>query len=58
MGFTLKAGEAIRIAGQRLGKQLYGDVATELRVASSIDLSHPSLPERGEDLEHAEASSG
>ena len=39
-------------------QQLERDVAPELRVARTIDLAHPTGPERGDDLIRAESSSG
>ena len=58
VSLALEAGQAVRICRELLGEELQCDVATELRVAGSIDLPHSSLPERGEDLERAEAGSG
>ena len=57
-GLALEAGEALGVLSYRFWQHLDRDLAAELRVAGAIHLSHPALPERGEDLEDAEAGSG
>ena len=57
-GLALQAGEAFRIVGEALGKELEGHLAAELGVASAVDLPHPSRAERGEHLEGAQARAG
>src|SRR5262249_20464451 len=49
--FTPEAREPVRIAGQSRGKDLDGNLAIQLRVASKIDLAHPAATECAEDLE-------
>jgi len=56
--FTLEAGHAVRSLRHLFREDLDRDLALELGVAGAIHLTHPALPERGEDLEDAEAGSG
>ena len=39
-GLALEARQPVRVGGERLGQHLQRDVATELRVASAVDLAH------------------
>ena len=41
---ALKAGDAIGIAADGLGKDLEGDVALQLRIARAIHLAHAAGP--------------
>ena len=43
---------------RKLSLELQHALTLEVRIAGAIHLSHPALPERGEDLEDAEAGSG
>ena len=53
----LEAGEAIGVGGERLGQQLEGDVAAQLRVRGPEHLAHAAGAERSYDLVGAEAGS-
>ena len=44
--FALKPGEAIGIAGERVGQDLQRDVAIQLRIARAIHLAHAALADR------------
>jgi hypothetical protein len=57
-GFTLEAGEPLRIRGQRSWQHLDGDLALQVDVGGAIDLSHAACAESGEDLIRAEARAG
>ncbi len=39
---TLEPGDAVRVAGERFRKHLDRDVASELRVARTVDVTHPA----------------
>ena len=54
LGFTLEAGDAIRIGGERVRQDLDRDLAAQLRVASTIDLAHSAGTKRGLNLVWAE----
>jgi hypothetical protein len=54
--FTLEAGEPVRIAGERLGKDLDGDAPVEAGVARGIHLAHAAFAKRRHDLVDANAS--
>ena len=45
LGFPLEPGQPLRIAGERLGQDLQGDIAVELRVSGAIDLPYPTFPD-------------
>ena len=53
--FALEPREPVRVGRERLGQDLDGDVAIELRVARPIHFAHPAGAEGGEDLVRAEA---
>ncbi len=55
-GFLLEAGEPFVGVGERSGKDLDGDVATEPLVAGAIDLAHAAGAELAEDFVWADAS--
>ncbi len=55
---TLEAGHAIWPLRHLSRQDLDRHLSLELRILRPIHLSHPTLPERGEDLEDAEAGSG
>ena len=57
-GLALEAPQALLVAIKLLGQDFDGDVAPELRIASSIDLAHPANADHVENLEGAEPSSG
>src|SRR5437667_11834414 len=56
--FTREPGQAIGIAGERLGQDFHGDVAIERRIARAIDLAHTAGADRGEDFVRTEARAG
>jgi hypothetical protein len=56
--FTFEPREPLGIVGQRFGQDFEGDVATELRVACPINLSHAARADGGEDLVRSESRSG
>ena len=56
-GLALEAVQPIRIARERSGEHLDGDLAAEARVASAVDLAHAACAERRHNLERAEAIS-
>jgi hypothetical protein len=43
---ALKAGEAVRIGGDRRGQHLQGDLALQVGIGGPIHLSHPALAEQ------------
>ena len=45
-GFTVEAGQSLRIRGDRLGEDLDGDLSSEIRVGRLIDLAHATGSER------------
>ena len=53
--FTLEPREPLRIAGERVRKDLDRDVAAQLRIARAVDLAHPAAPDEGLDLIDAES---
>ena len=56
--FALEARNALRIAAERVGKDLDRDVAPELGVARPVDFAHPTHSERGENFVRSEAHAG
>ena len=58
LGFTREASEPVGVVRERLGENLDRDVAIELRVARTEDLSHPAFADKRRDLVHAESSTG
>src|SRR5690348_7616461 len=44
--FALEPCDAISIERALVGQDLYGDAATELRVARAVNFAHPTGPER------------
>jgi hypothetical protein len=54
LGFAFEANQAIGIEREGFRQDLHRDVATELRVARTIDLSHFPRPKEREDLVGAE----
>jgi hypothetical protein len=48
--FAMKAGEPVRIVGERTRENLQCDVTTEFRVAGAIHLAHTSRAKGGNDL--------
>src|SRR5215469_571538 len=57
LGLTLKAGHALRIAGERLGQDFERHVAFEFDVASAVYLAHAASADRREDLVGSHAGS-
>ena len=55
--FSLESRDALFIGGELVRQHLDGYVAVELRVASAIDLAHPTLADRGDDFVGAEVRS-
>ncbi len=55
---ALESCEAVRVGGERLGKDLDRDLALQLRVGRPIDDPHPALAERGGDLVRSYAGAG
>jgi hypothetical protein len=56
--FTLEAREPVRVLRERLGQNLDGDVAIQLRVARAVDLAHPAFADRRSDFIGAETGAG
>ena len=56
--FTLKAGDSLRVCGERLRQDLDGDIAIELRVARSVHLAHAAFADVRGDFVNAEACAG
>ena len=54
--FAGKAGQAVRVARERIREHLEGDLAIEFRVARSKDLPHLSFAQFGEDFVDANLS--
>jgi hypothetical protein len=52
---AIEAGQPVRVARDRLGEDLDGDLALEARIASPIDLAHPARAEGRQDFVPAEA---
>jgi hypothetical protein len=48
-GFPLKTAEGLRVVGEFVGKELQGDMATELEVFRLIDHTHAAAPDLAED---------
>ena len=48
--FACEAGEAFRIAAERVGDDLDRDVAPQFRVARAIDFAHAASAQRRDDL--------
>jgi hypothetical protein len=55
LGFSAETRQAFRIVGEGVGKDLQGDVASELRVTRAIDFAHPAGAEGGLDFVGTEA---
>src|SRR4029079_1020461 len=53
--FPLEPGEEGRVLRECVGEDLDRDVSPEARVARAVNLSHPALPERIQDLETAQS---
>jgi hypothetical protein len=49
LGFSLEAAESLRIVGKFVGKELKGDVATELQVFGFVDDAHAPAADLAED---------
>ncbi len=58
LGFALEPGESIGVVGDGREQDLDRDLATQLRVARTIDGTHAALADRRQDLEGAEARAG
>src|SRR5436190_10426860 len=58
LGFTSESSETIRIGSEQRGQDLQRNVATELRIAGAVDLSHSTGAEERDDFVGAEASAG
>jgi len=54
LGFALKPRQAIGIAGEGLRQYLDRNIALQPRVASPIDLAHPTDADEGDDLVRAQ----
>jgi hypothetical protein len=48
-GFPLKTAESLRVVGEFVGKELQGDVATELEVFRFVHHTHAPTPNLAED---------
>jgi hypothetical protein len=55
--FTLEAGQSLGVPGHLAGQDLDRHLATQLRVASAVDLAHTPGPEGLKDLIGAQAVS-
>ena len=55
---ALEPRQALEISGERVGKDLDGDLATKRRVRRSIDLPHPAFADWRGDVVDAEARAG
>ena len=53
--FLLEPLDPLGVRGDRGGQHLESDVASEPRVARSVNLSHPAGSESGDDLERTQA---
>ncbi len=58
LGFTLKAGKAIRIVGECLGEDFQRHVPIQLGITSAIHLAHTALADLGGDGIRAEGGAG
>ena len=58
LGLPLEARQPAGVLRERLGQYLEGHVPVELRVASLIDLAHPTFADFGGDLIRAERGAG
>jgi hypothetical protein len=58
LGFTLEAREPIGVVGERVGEDLEGDIAIELRVAGAQDLAHPAFANLRGDLVDTDSGAG
>jgi len=56
LGLALKASQALRVVGERVGKELQRDVAVQLGIARTVDLPHPAFADESGDLVRAEAN--
>ena len=54
--FAFEAGDAFRIGGKEIRKDLDGDVSTEPSIAGAIHFAHSARPERAADFVGAETS--
>ena len=54
----LEAGDSFRVCRERLGQDLDGDIAIELRVAGSVHLAHAPFADLRGDFVNAEACAG
>jgi hypothetical protein len=51
-------GQAVRVVCERVGQDLEGDVALELRVTGAVHLAHAAFTDLGGDFVHADARTG
>src|SRR5438067_1108364 len=58
LGFPLEACQAVGVVRERFGEHLDRDVAIQLRVAGTIDLSHAAFTDRRGHVVDAETSAG
>src|SRR5262245_13249284 len=56
--FTSETRQPFRIRREGIGKDFQGDVAIQLRIARAIDLAHAASPQKRQDFERSESSSG
>ena len=49
LGLPLKTAESLRVVGEFVGKELQGDVATELEVFRLVDHAHATATDLAED---------
>jgi hypothetical protein len=52
---ALEPGEAIGIVNEQVGQNLQGDIAIQLRIAGSVDLTHTAFADQGGDFIRTEA---
>jgi hypothetical protein len=55
---ALETSEAVRVVGEQVWQDLYGDLAPEPHVTRPVDFSHASCAEGGQDLVRPEARTG
>ena len=58
LGFPPETRQPLGVVGEGGGKDLQGDIATELHVSAAIHLAHPTAAEQGQDFVRAEPGAG
>ncbi len=56
--FALEPRQPVRIVNDRVGQDLYCDLALEARVARAVDLAHASCAERADDFVGTDVGAG